>query len=63
MYAVRNEPAEGVFIEFNLVCISNFRKLIACMTVFLNYYSKLIVHNTSVHIQFYGKGLFVGSEM
>ena len=63
MYAVRNEPEEDMFIEFNLVCISNISKLTACMTLFLNYYSKLIVHNTSVHIQFYGKGLFVGSEV
>ena len=47
MYAVRNEPAEDVFIEFNLVCISNIRKLIDCMTLSLKYYSKLIVHNTS----------------
>ena len=64
MYAVRNEPAEDVFIGFNLVCISNIRKLIDCMALSLNYYSKLIVHNASViYIQFYGKGLFVGSEV
>ena len=50
MYAVRNEPEEDMFIEFNLVCISNISKLTACMTLFLNYYSKLIVHNTYVHI-------------
>ena len=48
MYAVRNEPAEDVFIEFNLVCISSIRKLIDCMTLSLSYYSILIVHNTSV---------------
>ena len=52
MYAVRNEPAEDVFIEFNLVCISSIRKLIDCMTLSLNYYSKLIVHNTSVIYSF-----------
>ena len=48
MYAVRNEPAEDVFIGFNLVCISNIRKLIDCITLSLSYYSILIVHNTSV---------------
>ena len=42
MYAVGNEPAEDVFIEFNLVCISSIRKLIDCMALSLNYYSKLI---------------------
>ena len=63
MYAVRNEPAEDVFIEFNLVCISNIRKLIDCITLSLNYYSKLIVRNASVHVQFYGKGLFIGSKV
>ena len=63
MYAVRNEPAEDVFIGFNLVCISNIRKLIDCMALSLNYYSKLIVHNTSVHVQLYDKGLFIGSEV
>ena len=64
MYAVRNEPLGDMFIEFNLVCISNIRKLIDCMTLSLSYYSILIVHNTSViYIQFYGKGLFVGSEV
>ena len=52
MYAVRNEPAENVFIEFNLVCISNIRKLIDCMTLSLKYYSKLIVRNTSVIYSF-----------
>ena len=52
MYAVRNEPAEDVFIEFNLVCISNIRKLIDCMTLSLKYYSKLIVRNTSVIYSF-----------
>ena len=52
MYAVRNEPAEDVFIEFNLVCISNIRKLIDCMALSLNYYSKLIVHNASVICSF-----------
>ena len=39
-----------MFIEFNLVSISDIRKLIDCMTLSLNYYGKLIVHNTSVHI-------------
>ena len=52
MYAVRNEPAEDVFIGFNLVCISNIRKLIDCMALSLNYYSKLIVHDTSVIYSF-----------
>ena len=52
MYAVRNEPAEDVFIGFNLVCISNIRKLIDHMALSLNYYSKLIVHNTSVIYSF-----------
>ena len=52
MYAVRNEPAGDVFIEFNLVCISNIRKLIDCMTLSLKYYSKLIVRNTSVIYSF-----------
>ena len=52
MYAVRNEPAEDVFIEFNLVCISSIRKLIDCMALSLNYYSKLIVHNASVICSF-----------
>ena len=52
MYAVRNEPAEDVFIGFNLVCISNIRKLIDCMALSLNYYSKLIVHNASVICSF-----------
>ena len=52
MYAVRNEPAEDVFIEFNLVCISSIRKLIDCMALSLNYYSKLIVHDTSVIYSF-----------
>ena len=63
MDALGNEPAEGMFIQFSLVCISNTRKLIDCMTLSLNYYSKLIVRNTSVHVQFYGKGLFIGSEV
>ena len=63
MYAIGNEPAEGMFLQFSLVCISNTRKIIDCMTLSLNYYSKLIVHNTSVHVQFYGKGLFIGSEV
>ena len=54
MYAIGNEPAEVVFIQFNLVCISNTRKFIDCMTLSLKYYSKLIVH-TSVHVQFYAK--------
>ena len=44
MYAVGNEPAEEVSIEFNLICISNIRKLIDCMTLSLNYYNKLIVY-------------------
>ena len=52
MYAVRNEPAEDVFIGFNLVCISNIRKIIDCMALSLNYYSKLIVHDTSVIYSF-----------
>ena len=52
MYAVGNEPAEDVFIEFNLVCISSIRKLIDCMALSLNYYSKLIVHNASVICSF-----------
>ena len=63
MYAIGNEPAEGMFLQFSLVCISNTRKIVDCMTLSLNYYSKLIVHNTSVHVQFYGKGLFIGSEV
>ena len=62
-HAIGNEPAEGVFVQFSLVCISNTRKLIDCMTLSLNYYIKLIVHNTSVPVQFYGKGLFIGSEV
>ena len=52
MYAVRNEPLGDMFIEFNLVCISNIRKLIDCMALSLNYYSKLIVHDTSVIYSF-----------
>ena len=52
MYAVRNEPLGDMFIEFNLVCISNIRKLIDCMALSLNYYSKLIVHNASVICSF-----------
>ena len=63
MYAIGNEPAEGMFLQFSLVCISNTRKIVDCMTLSLNYYSKLIVHNTSVHVQLYGKGLFIGSEV
>ena len=63
MYAIGNEPAEGMFLQFSLVCISNTRKIVDCMTLSLNYYSKLIVHNTYVHVQFYGKGLFIGSEV
>ena len=63
MYAIGNEPAEGMFLQFSLVCISNTRKIVDCMTLSSNYYSKLIVHNTSVHVQFYGKGLFIGSEV
>ena len=43
MYAIGNEPAEELSIEFNLICISNIRKLIDCMTLSLNYYNKLIV--------------------
>ena len=62
-HAIGNEPADGMFIQFSLVCISNTRKLIDCMTLSLNYYSELIVHTTSVHVQFYGKGLFIGSEV
>ena len=62
-HAIGNEPADGVFIQFSLVCISNTRKLIDCMTLSLNYYGELIVHTTSVHVQFYGKGLFIGSEV
>ena len=63
MYAIGNEPAEGMFLQFSLVCISNTRKIVDCMTLSLNYYSKLIVHNTSVHVQLYDKGLFIGSEV
>ena len=44
MYAFGNEPVEEVPIEFNLICISDIRKLIDCMTLSLNYYNKLIVH-------------------
>ena len=63
MYALGNEPADGMFIQFSLVCFSNTRKLIDCMTLYLYYYSELIVHTTFVHVQFYGKGLFIGSEV
>lgn len=50
LYAVGNEPVEDAFIPFNLVCMSNIRKLIDCITLSLKYYSKLIVHNTSIHV-------------
>ena len=51
-HAIGNEPAGGLFIQFSLVCISSTRKLIDCMTLSLNYYRELIVHTTSVHVQF-----------